>query len=227
MAGNAGGFEHAGKAPESGRQGSRTGSSEGKMASAVREYLLVDGYNIIFSWDELKDLAKDSLDGARGRLMEILSNYQGIRGGTLILVFDAYRVAGGQGSISKYHNIYVVFTKEAETADQYIEKTVHAMGRKARVTVATSDGLEQVIILGQGAVRMSARMLKEEILSASAELRELYREVIQETTVRSGSGLFDKLSEEEAQAVQDARLGRRELFDVDEDHKIVKNNEKK
>ena len=159
--------------------------------------------------------------------MEILSNYQGIRGGTLILVFDAYRVAGGQGSISKYHNIYVVFTKEAETADQYIEKTVHAMGRKARVTVATSDGLEQVIILGQGAVRMSARMLKEEILSASAELRELYREVIQETTVRSGSGLFDKLSEEEAQSVQDARLGRRELFDVDEDHKIVKNNEKK
>ena len=86
---------------------------------------------------------------------------------------------------------------------------------------------DRVIILGQGAVRMSARMLKEEILSASAELRELYREVIQETTVRSGSGLFDKLSEEEAQAVQDARLGRRELFDVDEDHKIVKNNEKK
>ena len=142
-------------------------------------------------------------------------------------MFDAYRVAGGQGSIFQYHNIYVVFTKEAETADQYIEKTVHAMGRKARVTVATSDGLEQVIILGQGAVRMSARMLKEEILSASAELRELYREVIQETTARSGSGLFDKLSEEEAQAVQDARLGRRDLFDVEEDHKIVKNNEKK
>ncbi len=207
--------------------GKLAGMGNANPADKPEEYLLVDGYNIIFSWDELKDLAKDSLDGARGRLMEILSNYQGIRGGTLILVFDAYRVAGGQGSISKYHNIYVVFTKEAETADQYIEKTVHAMGRKARVTVATSDGLEQVIILGQGAVRMSARMLKEEILSASAELRELYREVIQETTVRSGSGLFDKLSEEEAQAVQDARLGRRELFDVDEDHKIVKNNEKR
>ena len=186
-----------------------------KAADKSEEYLLVDGYNIIFSWDELKDLAKDNLDGARGRLMEILSNYQGIRGGTLILVFDAYRVAGGQGSISKYHNIYVVFTKEAETADQYIEKTVHAMGRKARVTVATSDGLEQVIILGQGAVRMSARMLKEEILSASTELRELYREVIQEANVRSGSGLFDRLSEEEAKAVQDARLGRRELFSDD------------
>ena len=89
-----------------------------KKEMPQEQYLLVDGYNIIFSWDELKDLAKDNLDGARGRLMEILSNYQGIRGGTLILVFDAYRVAGGQGSISKYHNIYVVFTKEAETADQ-------------------------------------------------------------------------------------------------------------
>lgn len=116
-----------------------------------KEYLLVDGYNIIFAWEELNELAKASIDAARNKLMDILSNYQGFSGCTLILVFDAYKVKGNQGEVQKYHNIYVVYTKEAETADQYIEKTTHEIGRKYKVTVATSDALEQVIVMGQGA----------------------------------------------------------------------------
>lgn len=114
-----------------------------------KEYLLVDGYNIIFAWEELNELAKASIDLTRNKLMDILSNYQGFIGCTLILVFDAYKVKGNQGEVQKYHNIYVVYTKEAETADQYIEKTTHEIGRKYKVTVATSDALEQVIVMGQ------------------------------------------------------------------------------
>ncbi len=138
------------------------------------EYLLVDGYNIIFSWEELKELAKSNLDGARHRLMDILCNYQGFSQCRLILVFDAYRVEGHRCEVVKYHNIHVVYTKEAETADQYIEKTVHELGKQHRVRVATSDGLEQVIILGQGGLRMSAADLKEEIEQAGRQLREEY-----------------------------------------------------
>ena len=140
--------------------------------------------------------------------MDILSNYQGYKKNTLILVFDAYKVEGGQGQVFKYHNIHVVFTKEAETADQYIEKTVHEIGRNHSVTVATSDALEQVIILGQGARRMSARMLKEEVEEAAKELRSSHLN----RGKSGGSYFFDGLSEEDARAVEDARLGRRELF---------------
>ncbi len=114
------------------------------------EYLLVDGYNIIFAWEELKDLANASIEAARNKLMDILSNYQGYKKNTLILVYDAYKVEGNTGEVMKYHNIYVVYTKEAETADQYIEKTVHEIGRKHRVTVATSDALEQINHSGPG-----------------------------------------------------------------------------
>ena len=113
------------------------------------EYLLVDGYNVIFSWEELKALAQTSIDGARGRLLDILCNYQGIRQCEIIAVFDAYRVKGHATEILDYHNIHVVYTKEAETADQYIEKFAHEHGREYRVTVVTSDGLEQIIIRGQ------------------------------------------------------------------------------
>ena len=137
-----------------------------------KEYLLVDGYNIIFAWEELNELAKASIDAARNKLMDILSNYQGFIGCTLILVFDAYKVKGNQGEVQKYHNIYVVYTKEAETADQYIERTTHELGakpQKYRVTVATSDALEQMIIWGNGAVRMSALGLKAAVESAGAE----------------------------------------------------------
>lgn len=136
------------------------------------EYLLVDGYNIIFAWEELRELAKVNIEGARGKLMDILCNYQGYRRNTVILVFDAYKVKGNPGDVVRYHNIYVVYTREAETADQYIEKTVHEIGKKYAVTVATSDALEQMIIWGQGASRMSAQGLKEEIESVGREIQE-------------------------------------------------------
>ena len=138
-----------------------------------KEYLLVDGYNIIFAWEELNELAKASIDAARNKLMDILSNYQGFSGCTLILVFDAYKVKGNQGEVQKYHNIYVVYTKEAETADQYIEKTTHEIGRKYKVTVATSDALEQVIVMGQGAYRISARDFYEEVERTEKQIREI------------------------------------------------------
>ena len=137
------------------------------------EYLLVDGYNIIHAWDDLKRLAAQDLDGARLRLMDILSNYQGWRKCHVILVFDAYRVKGNPGSVEKYHNIHVVYTKEAETADMYIEKTTYEIAREHRVRVATSDGLEQVIILGHGAQRMSAMELRFEIDQVQAQIRRI------------------------------------------------------
>lgn len=148
----------------------------------LEQYLLVDGYNIIFSWEELKALAKVTMDGARMRLMDILCNYQGFKQCRVILVFDAYKVEGHTCEVQKYHNIYVVYTKEAETADQYIEKTVHELGKKYHVTVATSDGLEQVIILGQGGLRMSAQELKDEIEQTNQEIRTEYLEKVPKKT---------------------------------------------
>ena len=127
------------------------------------EYLLVDGYNIIFAWDELKAVARDNLDAARKQLMDLLSNYQGFKKSVVILVFDAYKVKGGLGSVEKYHNITIVYTKEAETADAYIERATYEIGREHRVKVATSDGPEQLIILGHGALRISASSFHEEM----------------------------------------------------------------
>ena len=140
----------------------------------TKEYLLVDGYNVIFAWEELNELAKVNLDGARGRLLDILCDYQGIRGCELIAVFDAYRVAGHPTEIFDYHNIHVVFTKEAETADQFIEKFAHENGHRYRVTVATSDGLEQIIIRGAGCGLISSRELKAEIADARKHMNENY-----------------------------------------------------
>ena len=137
------------------------------------EYLLVDGYNIIFAWDELNALSKESLDAARHKLMDILCNYQGSQKCVLILVFDAYRVPGSPGSIEQYHNIHVVYTKEAETADMFIERVTHEIGRNRRVRVATSDGMEQIIILGHGALRVSARMFHEEVQNVEKQIRAL------------------------------------------------------
>lgn len=178
-----------------------------KPKEPEKEYLLVDGYNIIFAWEDLNELAKVNIEGARNKLMDILCNYQGYKKCTLILVFDAYKVEGGQGSVQKYHNIHVVYTKEAETADQYIEKTVHEIGRKYHVTVATSDALEQVIILGQGADRLSARNLQEEIQRMKEEIREDYIE----KQKKSGTYLFDHLPEELSDLMEDVRLGRKTL----------------
>ena len=137
------------------------------------EYLLVDGYNIIFAWDELNALSKENLDAARHKLMDILCNYQGFQKCVLILVFDAYRVPGSPGSIEQYHNIHVVYTKEAETADMFIERVTHEIGRNRRVRVATSDGMEQIIILGHGALRVSARMFHEEVQNVEKQIRAL------------------------------------------------------
>ena len=138
-------------------------TSKPKKQEVREEYLLVDGYNVIFAWEDLKDLAQVSIDGARGKLLDVLCDYQGMKKCNLIVVFDAYRVQGHKTEISTYHNIHLVFTKEAETADQYIEKFAHENGKKYNVTVATSDGLEQIIIRGQGCRLLSARELKDEI----------------------------------------------------------------
>ena len=143
-----------------------------QMPEKKEEYFLVDGYNMIFAWQELKELAEHNIDSARDRLLDIMCNYQGMRGCHLIVVFDAYRVQNHRTEILDYHNIHVVFTKEAETADQYIEKFAHAHGREYRVVVATSDGLEQIIIRGQGCGLISARELQEEISRLEQEVRE-------------------------------------------------------
>lgn len=168
-----------------------------------KEYLLVDGYNIIFAWKDLKELAEVNLEAARNRLADLLCDYQGYKRCTLILVFDAYKVERGVGEVQKYHNIYIVYTKEAETADQYIEKTVHEIGKQYDVTVATSDATEQVIILGQGAGRLSAAGLLEEMEEARNRMREEYLELHK----KSGSTLFEHLSQEAAEEMEKVRLG--------------------
>ena len=176
-----------------------------KNKANKEEYLLVDGYNIIFAWDELKALADVNIDSAREKLMDVMSNYQGYRNCTLILVFDAYKIEGHIEEVAKYHNIYVVYTREAETADQYIEKTVKRMNRKYDVTVATSDGLEQVIILGQGAVRLSAPGLLEEVKAMEKEIRQEFLKKDPEDR----NYLFDHINKELLDEMEDIRLGKK------------------
>lgn len=171
-----------GKEPEDagtkgpGKGGNGNGKPSKSLRPARQEYFLVDGYNIIFAWEDLRELAAVNIDSARDKLMDICSNFQGCRGCTLILVYDAYKVKGNPGSVRKYHNIYVVYTKEAETADQYIEKTVHDIGKKHQVTVATSDALEQMIIWGEGALRMSAAGFQDAVKTAARQMREFYED---------------------------------------------------
>ena len=148
---------------------------KGKQNNNLPECVLVDGYNIIFAWEELKDIASKNIDGARDRLLDIMSNYQGYKDNTVIVVFDAYNVNRHKETIYKHNNIYVVFTKAAETADMYIAKTTHQMASKYRVTVATSDALEQLIIMGHGALRMSAMNFKEEIDRVNKQIEESIR----------------------------------------------------
>lgn len=163
-----------------------------KKREPVEEYLLIDGYNVIFAWKELAELAETNLDSARTKLMDILCNYQGYKKCNLILVFDAYRVEGHKAETLNYHNIQVVYTAEAETADMYIEKMAHAVGRKYHVTVATSDGLEQIIIRGQGCHLLSARDLKVEIEQVNAHLRTEYLQ----PQKKSRTYLMDNISPE-------------------------------
>ena len=139
------------------------------------EYLLVDGYNIVFAWDELKAAAKENLDAARQMLMDILSNYQGFKKNVVILVFDAYKVPRSVQDVTRYHNIYVVYTKEAETADAYIERATYEIGRHHRVRVATSDGAEQLIILGHGALRLSASTFRAEVEQVTGQIAAILK----------------------------------------------------
>lgn len=176
----------------------------------MEEYLLVDGYNVIFAWEDLKELAKVNIEGARNKLMDVLCNYQGFKKCNLILVFDAYKVQGQELGVQKYHNIYVVYTKEAETADQYIEKVVHEIGRKYHVTVATSDNVEQVMTLGQGGKLLSARDLRTEVEEVQRQIREEYLNRPQ----KGKNYLFDYLDEEISGQMEEVRLGKKELKDV-------------
>lgn len=164
-----------------------------------KKYLLVDGYNIIYAWDELKELLDTNVDAARGKLLDEMCNYQGMKGMELIVVFDAYRVKGHETEITDYLNIHVVYTKEAETADQYIEKFAHTHGRKYDVTVATSDGLEQIIIRGQGCRLLSARELKRDYEEAKAQIRTDYlnNQKTEKTYVMDGISLKDEQLEHE------------------------------
>lgn len=186
-------------------------SRKRKKNPEEKEYLLVDGYNIIFAWEDLRKLSQLNIEAARNKLIDILCNYQGYKKNTLILVFDAYKVTGNPGNIQKYHNIYVVYTKEAETADQYIEKTVQEIGKKYHVTVATSDALEQMIILGQGAHRISAKGLLEEIQIANQEIQKQHLSKNQ----KGSQYLFENLSGDMAEFMNDVRLGRKTFKDIE------------
>lgn len=181
-----------------------------KKQERLPEILLVDGYNIIFAWEDLKELAEANIVGARGKLMDILCNFQGYRKNIVILVFDGYKVEGNPGEVLKYHNIYIVYTKEAETADQYIEKTVRDISKNYHVRVATSDVLEQTIIMGAGAHRISAKELREEIIMVNREMQEEHMA----QTKKTSAYLFEGLPEHLAGFMDDVRMGRREFEEI-------------
>lgn len=145
-----------------------------KRRKSGEDYVIVDGYNVIFAWDTLRELSEHNIDSARGKLMDILSNYQGYMNCKLIVVFDGYKVKDNKGERFPYDDIEVVYTKEGETADAHIEKLTHELARKHKVTVVTSDGLEQIVTMGQGAIRMSSRDFKAEVERVNEHLRENY-----------------------------------------------------
>ncbi len=140
----------------------------------IKEYLLVDGYNIIYAWNELKEIANENLENARLKLLDIMCNYQGSKSCHVVVVFDAHKVKGQARRIYKHHNIQVVFTKEAETADELIERITYQMGQEYRIRVATSDALEQIIIMGKGATRVSARELLTEVQQLNKQINDEY-----------------------------------------------------
>ncbi len=168
----------------------------------TQEFLLVDGYNIIFAWPELRELSEDNLESARIRLADILCNYQGFRKNEIILVFDGHKTRGNPGSVIHYHNIDIVYTKEAQSADQFIEAVSWQMAKDYQIRVATSDNLEQMIILAKGAARMSARELKREIETADKDIKETYEKKKDKTR----NSLMDNLSPEMAQLLEKMRL---------------------
>lgn len=167
-----GGVDDAKKAARAALHTAPAASVPAAPVPAGPDYLLVDGYNVIFAWDALRRLADGSLDAARRRLMDILCNYAGYKRCVPILVFDAYKVRGGVREVEKYHNLYVVYTREAETADMYIERATHELAREHRTRVVSSDGAEQIIVMGHGALRVSARAFEEEVNAVEKEIRE-------------------------------------------------------
>jgi len=167
-----GGVDDAKKAARAALHTAPAASAPAAPVPAGPDYLLVDGYNVIFAWDALRRLADGSLDAARRRLMDILCNYAGYKRCVPILVFDAYKVRGGAREVEKYHNLYVVYTREAETADMYIERATHELAREHRTRVVSSDGAEQIIVMGHGALRVSARAFEEEVNAVEKEIRE-------------------------------------------------------
>lgn len=169
----------------------------------VKDILLVDGYNIIFAWKELKEVADTDLEAARIRLADILCNYQGYKKNEIILIFDGYKSKGNMGSVIHYNDIDIVFTKEAETADQFIESVSQQMARDYQIRVATSDGLEQMTILASGSSRLSARELKREILEAERDIQTL----ADSGTVKKRNVLLDNLPPEMAAIIEKMRLG--------------------
>lgn len=178
-----------------------------KKEEQVQEFLLVDGYNVIFAWEDLKELASVNIAAARSKLMDELCNYQGFKKCTVILVFDAYKVESELQEVMRYHNIHVVYTKQAETADQYIEKVVHSIAKKYHVTVVTSDGVEQVVTLGQGGTLISSREF-------AVEMEIVRRQIREEAKQRREGGknyLFDHLDQELADTMEEIRLGKKEL----------------
>ena len=171
-----GGVDDAKKAARAALHTTPAASVPAAPVPAGPDYLLVDGYNVIFAWDALRRLADGSLDAARRRLMDILCNYAGYKRCVPILVFDAYKVRGGAREVEKYHNLYVVYTREAETADMYIERATHELAREHRTRVVSSDGAEQIIVMGHGALRVSARAFEEEVNAVEKEIREFLEE---------------------------------------------------
>ena len=171
-----GGVDDANKAARAALHTAPAASVPAAPVPAGPDYLLVDGYNVIFAWDALRRLADGSLDAARRRLMDILCNYAGYKRCVPILVFDAYKVRGGAREVEKYHNLYVVYTREAETADMYIERATHELAREHRTRVVSSDGAEQIIVMGHGALRVSARAFEEEVNAVEKEIREFLEE---------------------------------------------------
>lgn len=175
-----------------------------KSTTLQEEYLLVDGYNIIFAQKEMHELALVNMDSASQKLMDVLCNYQGIRGCKVLLVFDAYRIQGHQTEILQYHNIQVIYTKEAETADQFIEKFAHENAQKFRITVATSDGIEQIIIRSKGCALLSSRDFWKEIERANEQNRQHY----QNKELKNKNYLFDQISEDTASQIEAIRQGK-------------------
>ena len=168
-------------------------------------FLLIDGYNIIYAWSKLKKIAEYSLEAARARLLSILSNYAGVKDEQVIVVFDAHLVKGGTGSVMKYNNIKVIYTQEAETADSYIEKSTKILAKEYRVRVATSDNLEQIIILGQGANRISAREFEEEVRGVEQKIRQ---KIERDRPVKNNE-LISNLDKETAEWMENMRIGKK------------------